>query len=207
MVYSYLKNQYKDGEPIFLSDIQIDGMSDENLRYHLKNLTDKGVINRFDSGVYYFPQKDILNKNVKLSSDTVVLYKYIKRNGITIGFYSGFTLANRFGISTQVPYKEEITSNNAPAVVREISIGKRDYIIRRPVVPITTENMYVLQLLDCLKDIEKTSEIDIKECGKILIEYVKRHHITKEMIDKYISNYPLKVFKSIYDTEVTYALT
>lgn len=204
MVYSYLKNQYKEGEPIFLTDIQIDGMSEENLRYHLKKLTDQGRISRFDSGVYYLPKKGLLNEQIKLSAETVTVHKYINRHGKYIGYYSGYTLANRLGLSTQVPFKEEITSNYAPAIVREIAVGNRKYIIRRPIVPITEENVYVLQFLDCLKDIGKSSEVDSKECGKILTQYAKRHHITKEMIDKYIDYYPLKIFKAIYDTEVKY---
>lgn len=205
MVYSYLKEHYNVGEPIFLTDIRIDGISDENLRYHLKTLTDQGLISRFDSGIYYMPKKDILNERVKLSPDTVAVCKYINRNGEISGFYSGYSFANRLGISTQVPYKEEITSNFAPAVVREVAIGKRKYIIRRPVVPITNENKYVLQFLDCLRDIEKTSELDMKECGKILKKYAEKYGITKAKIDKYISYYPIKVFKSIYDTEVKFA--
>ena len=204
MVYSYLKNNYKEGEPVFLTDIQIDGMSEENLRYHLKSLTDQGLINRFDSGIYYLPKKSLLDEPVKISAETVTMHKYINRRGKSVGYYSGYTLANRLGISSQVPFKEEITSNYAPAVVREIVVGNRRYILRRPVVPVTEENIYVLQLLDCLKDIEKSSEIDPRECGKILTQYAEKHHITKAMVDKYIGHYPLKVFKAIYDTEVKY---
>lgn len=204
MVYSYLKNRYKEGEPIFLTDIQIDGMSGENLRYHLKRLTDQGCISRFDSGIYYMPKKGLLNEQMKISAETVTVHKYINRRGKYIGYYSGYTLANQLGLSTQVPLKEEITSNYAPAAVREIVVGNRKYIIRRPVVPVTEENVYVLQLLDCLKDLDKSSEIDSKECGKILTQYAEKHHITKAMIDKYIDYYPLKVFKAIYDTEVKY---
>ena len=34
-----------------------------------------------------------------------------------IGYYSGHTLANRMGLSTQIPFTKEITSNLAPAPV------------------------------------------------------------------------------------------
>ena len=44
MLLDYLIENYEKGEPIFLTDIAIDGMSDENIRYHLKKLTDDGVI-------------------------------------------------------------------------------------------------------------------------------------------------------------------
>ena len=83
------------------------------------------------------------------------MHKYILRRGKRIGYYSGYTLANRMGLSTQVPFTIEITSNYAPAQVRELTIKNHKYIIRRPVVEVTEENVTVLQFLDCLKDITR----------------------------------------------------
>lgn len=124
--------------------------------------------------------------------------------GKRVGFYSGYTLANRLGLSTQVPIKEEITSNYAPAQVREVSIKNQKYLIRRPAVTITEENAYVLQLLDCLKDIDKSAEEDMKKCGKILTNYANEHRITREQVDKLLAYYPLKIYKAIYETGVKY---
>ena len=39
MVLEYLKKNYIKGEPIFLADICIPDMTEENLRYHLKKHT------------------------------------------------------------------------------------------------------------------------------------------------------------------------
>lgn len=204
MLFKYLKENYIPGEPIFSGDIDIPEMTDENIRYHLKKLTDDGILCRFEAGVYYFPKKDILGDNIKLSAETVVLHKYIKRKGKRIGYYSGYTLANHMGLSTQVPFVEEITSNYAPAVVREITVENRRYIIRRPVVDVTEENVFTLQMLDCLKDIEKCAEEDLTICGKILTDYATQNAITKNKIDELINNYPMKIYKAIYDTGVKY---
>lgn len=204
MLYEYLKENYKIGEPIFLADIEIPGISEENLRYHMKKLTDDGIISRFEAGIYYFPKLDILGEKIKLSAETVATHKYIKRRGKRVGYYSGFSLANRMGLSTQVPYTVEITSNYAPAQVRELIIKNRKYIIRRPVVEVTDDNVTVLQFLDCLKDIEKCAEEDMVVCGRILSEYAKRNAITKKRVDEYIVNYPIKIYKAIYETGVEY---
>ena len=204
MLYDYLIKNYIPGEPIFSSDICIPDYTDENLRYHLKKLTDDGIICRFESGVYYLPKKNIFGEQMILSAETVALHKYISRKGKRVGYYSGYTLANRMGLSTQVPFTVEITSNYAPALVREMTIKNRKYIIRRPSVEITDENVNVLQLLECLKDIEKCAEEEPEVCGKILSAYVKNHGITKSMIDKFISNYPLKIYKAIYETGIEY---
>ena len=204
MLYQYIKENYEPGEPIFAVDIEISGFSEENLRYHFKKLTDEGYICRFDSGVYYLPKIDFLGEKMILSADTVAIHKYIRRRGKRIGYYSGYTLANRMGLSTQVPMKEEITSNYAPAPVRELAIRDHRYIIRRPVIPVTEENVLILQFLDCLKDIEKCAEEDMEVCGKILSEYAEKHGITKTRIDRFIEYYPLKIYKSIYETGVRY---
>lgn len=204
MLYEYLKENYELGEPIFSGDIEIPGLSEENLRYHLKKLTDDGIISRFEAGVYYFPKKDILGERMNLSVETVATHKYIKRRGKRVGYYSGYTLANRMGLSTQVPFTVEITSNYAPAQVRELTIKNRKYIVRRPIVEVTEDNVTVLQFLDCLKDIEKCAEEEMDVCGRILSEYARHNAITKKRVDEFIANYPVKIYKAIYETGVEY---
>ena len=204
MLYEYLKQNYMPGEPIFSGDIEIPGMTEENLRYHLKKLTDDGIISRFETGIYYIPKLDILGERIGLSSETVAVHKYIKRRGKRVGYYSGFTLANRMGLSTQVPFTVEITSNYAPAQVRELTIKNRKYVVRRPIVEVTEENVAVLQFLDCLKDVEKCAEEKMDVCGKILSEYARHNDITKKRVDELIANYPMKIYKAIYETGVEY---
>ena len=204
MLYDYLIKNYALGEPIFASDILLPDMTEENLRYHLKKMTDDGRICRFEPGVYYFPKKNLLGERQLLSADTVAVHKYIIRRGKRVGYYSGYTLANRMGLSTQVPFIEEITSNYAPAAVRELKIQNRSYIIRRPAVEVTEENAMVLQFLDCLKDIDKCAEENPENCGKILTQFAIEHQITREKVDRVIVEYPMKIYKAIYETGVEY---
>ena len=105
MIEQYLLENYEKGEPIFLSDLCMEGMTEENLRYHLKRMTDDGKISRFAPGIYYCPKTNLLGEKQILSPETVALHKYIRRKGKRFGFYSGYTLANRLGLSTQVPFK------------------------------------------------------------------------------------------------------
>lgn len=74
----------------------------------------------------------------------VARYKYISRRGVVYGFYSGNIFANQLGISTQVPNKVEIVSNKAK--VCEVLSGNRVFIVRKPIVLVTRDNVYVLQL-------------------------------------------------------------
>lgn len=204
MLYEYLKSNYALGEPIFTDDIEMPGMTEGNLRYHLKKLTDDGSLCRFEPGVYYFPKMNIFGEPMPLSADTVAVHKYIIRRGKRVGYYSGYTLANRMGLSTQVPFTEEITSNYAPAVVRELTIKNRKYVLRRPIVEVTEENVQVLQFLDCLKDVDRYAEESLDVCGHILTKYAMEHEITKTRIDRYITNYPIRIYKAMYETGVKY---
>lgn len=204
MLLEYLKNNYHPGEPIFTTDIKIPDLSEKNLRYHLRKLTEDGTLCRFEPGVYYFPKTSIFGELIELSPETVVLYKYILKDGKRIGYYSGFTFVNNLGLSTQVPYVKEIVSNNAPAPYREVTIGNRQFILRRPVVEINDSNVHTLQFLDCLKDIDKCAEEPMLRCGEVLSEYATKYHISRNEVNEYIEQYPLKIYKSIYETEVKY---
>ena len=90
MLHEYLKGNYELGEPIFSGDISIPGLSEENLRYHLKRLTDDGILCRFESGIYYFPKTEMFGERMALTADTVALHKYVRRRGKRVGYSSGY---------------------------------------------------------------------------------------------------------------------
>lgn len=198
MLYEYLRDIYNPGEPIFLQDIKIGGMSDANVRKNMKKLTDIGKVIRYEQGVYYIPKISKLNGGASLAPDIVARYKYISRLGRIMGYYAGHTLANKIGISSQVPLKEEITSNNMAAIVREVSVGNRLYVVRKPPVEVDESNHIVLQLLEVLKDIDeyRDEEQNVREC---VVDYIKKFQVTRELVDRYIGYFPLKVYKAIYE--------
>ena len=83
----------------------------------------------------------------------VARYRFISKGDNVDGFYAGNTFANQIGISTQVPQAIEIVSNKV-LDDGEVLIGKRRFDVRKPVVPVTKENVYVLQMLELLKNLE-----------------------------------------------------
>lgn len=125
MLYEFLKDNYKEAEPIFFSDIVIKGITKSAVNQQLKKLCDEGKLQKYENGIYYLPKKSRLKTNVGVNADTVARYKYVSRGGKVDGFYSGNTFANQLGISTQVPNKVEIVSNNIAAKVREVPIETR----------------------------------------------------------------------------------
>ena len=207
MLYEFLKNNYKEAEPIFFSDIVIEGITKSAVNQQLKKLCDEGKLQKYENGIYYLPKKSRLKTNVGVNADMVARYKYVSRGGKVDGFYSGNTFANQLGISTQVPNKVEIVSNNMAAKIREIPIGKRTFIVRRPVVPINDENVYVLQLLDLLKNLDMYLDESYDVAHDKVSQFVQIHGITKNDVDSYIREFPIAIFKSFNFSLLLNALT
>ena len=198
MLYQYLVEKYKPNEPIFVSDINLP-ISDGHLRQMFKNLCDDGLVKRFDTGVYYIPKESRLKGGVPLGADTVAKAKYISRNGNIDGYYAGYTFANQLGLSVQVPYVTEIVSNNASARVREINMKGKRIVLRKSRTQITKENCRVLQFLDLLKDIDTYIDCSAEDASERLMNYIRTESITRNDIDKYISQFPVKVYKNMYE--------
>lgn len=85
-----------------------------------------------------------------------------------------------------------------------MTIKNRKYILRRPVAEVTDENVAVLQLWDCLKELERCAEEEPEVCGRILTGYAREHALTKSAADRFLASYPLKIYKAIYETGVEY---
>ena len=205
MLYGYLIENFKPYEPIFTADIDI-AMVGNSLRPKLKELCDSGKLCRYEAGVYYLPGKMKLKGLTPISASAVARSKYVNRRGKVRGYYSGYTFANQIGLSLQVPYVQEIVTNEASAKVREIDIKGQKFIIRKPKAEVTEENVYTLQFLDFLSDIDKYLDGSSENILDKLEKLIRDEKITKELIDTYINLYPTKVYKNLYETGVVYAI-
>ena len=205
MLYDYLIKNYKSYEPIFTSDIDLD-IPGNTLRPLLKGLVDAGKLCRYDAGIYYLPGTTKLKGLVPISANTVAKCKYISKRGKVRGYYSGYTFANQIGLSLQVPYVQEIVSNEASAKIREIEIKGQKFILRKPKTEITEENYRVLQFLDFLVDLDKYLDGSVENVSDRLIKIINDEKITKKLIDTYINLYPIKIYKNLYETGLVYAI-
>ena len=198
MLLDFLKSKFGPGKPIFTEDAEPLGLSAGNLRQQFKKLVDAGELSRFEPGVYFLPDPN--HEYYPISSNMVAEYKYITDGDEIYGYYSGYTFANQLGLCLQVPYKEEIVTNNTTAIAREVKVGKIPFYIRRAKVAVTKENHNVLQLLDLLKDVEEYTDYCCEEeAPDIIRRHILRNKILRADVDKYIENFPLKTYKYIYD--------
>ena len=53
-ILDYVINNYNIGEPIFITDIQIEGISSDNLKQQLKRLTDIKELQRYEKVIVTF---------------------------------------------------------------------------------------------------------------------------------------------------------
>lgn len=201
MLLEFLKSKFGPGKPIFTEDAEPLGLSAGNLRQQFKKLVDSGELFRYEPGVYFLPGPN--HEYYSISSNMVAEYKYITNGDEIYGYYSGYTFANQLGLCLQVPYKEEIVTNNATAIAREVKVGNIPFYIRRAKVAVTKENRNVLQLLDLLKDVEEYTDYCCEEeAPDIIRRHILRNKILRADVDKYIENFPIKTYKSIYDLKL-----
>ena len=195
MLYNYIKEHYMEAEPIFLSDLLRTNITELDLNQQLKKLCEKGLLQQYDEEVYFIPKKSKLNLTVGPNADMVARYRFISKGDNVDGFYAGNTFANQLGISVQVPYVIEIVSNNI-SDDGEVLIGNRRFVVRKPVVPITKENVRVLQMLELLKNLDAYTDCPYEEVREKFVEYISIYGIRKSDVGLYINQYPESV--SIY---------
>ena len=197
MVFDYIINNYKNGEPIFLSELP--GESKDYLRQEMKLLVDEGKLERLYNGVYYIPYITILGTKGRISIEKYIEKKYLSENGRIAGYITGLQLANKYGFTTQVPSCYEICSNKATTKQRRQEIDGNTIVVYKPVVSITEKNKTALQFLDLMAVIDKYSEISGAELIGKLKKYVNSVKLDFAVVKEYLSFYPDKVYRNIYD--------
>ena len=197
MVYTYIIENYNNGEPIFLSELP--GNSKDYLRQEMKQLVDDGKLERLYNGVYYLPYTTILGTKGKVSMDRYIEKKYLNAGGSTSGYVTGLQLANQYGFTTQNPSCYEVCSNEATTKQRKQSVDGNTIIIYKPVVNITDKNRSALQFLDLMSVVDKYSEISGAALMKALKRFVAAAKVDFTEVKKLLPLYPDRVYRNIYE--------
>lgn len=197
MLREYINNNYQDGEPILLEEIEY--KNKDALRQEMKRLTDNGFLVRAYNGVYYKTYKTIFNTIGKMSIDQYINKKYINNSSSRNGFISGLSLANKYGFTTQVPSQIEITSNNATTKQRKVEIDGHILVVYSPVIKINEKNISSLQFLDLILNIDKYSELDEEDLKQKLKDFVKKTNVDFNIVKSIINLYPDRIYKNIYN--------
>lgn len=206
MLFEYLREIYGENEPIFVSDIEYNGMSDNYIRQQVKKLTDAGLLKRYDTGIYFIPKKSIFKSGTQLSMNRVIERKYLQDKNERCGYVSGVAFANQLGITTQVSMICEVVTNKATNDRREITLANSRVIIRRPRTPVNEQNYRILQFLDLMKDIDYFAEVTGEELQKCLCAYLEANSIRFADLEKYLGYYPDKIYRNLFETRLLYGI-
>lgn len=198
MLYNYLTQNFSPGEIIQVSDILTDTPV-STVRWQLKQLVDAGKLIRIENGIYCLPKKSRLGLTVIPDAQEVANAKFIERNKTRVGYFSGAYFANQIGISTQLPFELEIVTNEAGNPVRRVQICGKSFVIRKSDFFIDNDNYKILRLLDLLKNFEGYNELEKSQAREKIASYISTNGIRKSEVDKYLSRYPDKTYRSIYE--------
>ena len=200
-LYNDLLQKFGYNEPILTNEISYGSYSKPWIYQELNRLVKSGEIIRFDKGVYYIPTQTRLGKSL-LDPRKVIEKKYISSCGEVFGFYSGSTMLNRIGLSTQVPNVIEIYTNNESANVREVSVGKQTVMLRRARVEISKDNADTLCFLEMMNSI--TPAFLDEEKKTILSKFIRESGISRKAVTEYSKYFPDKALRNLIESEVIY---
>lgn len=202
MFYDYLLQTFGKNEPIFVSDIKFDGMTENNIRQQILYCVSSGKLRRYDTGIYYIPEESIFKSGSQLSQNSVIEKKFLISDNERFGYISGINFANMIGITSQVPASCEVVTNKASKEYRETKLASAKIILRKPRVEINDANYKSLQFLDLLKDIDLYSELEGKELNKKILAYMNKAGITFSDLKDFLSLYPDKIYRNMYNVGV-----
>ena len=185
-------------KPLFIEDFVNEETNYDTAKTLLSNYVKTGDIRRYSQGIYYIPKKTVLGYS-SLSFESIIERKYIFEDKKVFGYYSGNSLLNMIGLSTQVPNIPEITTNNEATRKRKVKIGKRYVIVRKSDIEINNDNVLYLQFLDIFRyaDIEQ-----IKENKDKVASFFDENRLKFKKLIEYEKLVPMKLRKALRRSEI-----
>lgn len=195
-IIGILKAKYAENEPISIEDIRfaLPQLTRGRIYQILDELIDKGELKRFKQGVYYIPTQTILGESL-LDPRKVINQKYISDGLNYYGYYTGLSLLNAFGLTTQVANILEIRTNREATNSRTVIIGSQKVIIKRSRIEINNENYDAVMLLEIF-NLLNSADIAFMDFSRV-IEFIKAKNLTYEIINKYVQYMPAKAIKNL----------
>lgn len=207
MLVSRLEKRFGYDKPIFTEDI-FECMKDysrQRVYQLIAEAIKKGMLVRFDTGIYYLPTETEFGRSV-LTVNEVVNRKYISDNGETFGIYGKYVIDLNFLLSYQVPNTIEVITNKESRDVREIEIRGRKVILRKSRLPITSENESAYTLMELFNGIDMRQYRENSMVRESISSYIKEKKINSETIYSMASSFPARTMKNLATSGVLYEI-
>ena len=203
---SRLKKKFQTNEPIFTEEILATWSEYSRPRVFqlLKEFCENGAIVKYAIGVYYLPSLSFWGASLPLSAVKVAEKRYLQTNGQVFGYYSGLTLLNMVGLTNQVPNIREIVTVNEATRVREVTIGKTKFLVRRAKTEITDQNASILQILEIFNTINQPLE---KYQTDNILALAGNRQIDGKLATKCAKYYPKRALQNLRNSEIGHVFT
>lgn len=207
MLVSRLEKKYGYDVPIFTEDIFecMNDYSRQRIYQLIKEALEKGILVRFDTGVYYLPTKTEFGFST-ISVDEVVYKKYISNNNETFGIYGKDIIDLNFLLSYQVPNSIEVITNKESRDVREIEIKGRRVILRKSRLEITKNNVKTYIFMELFNNINLRKYKEDLMAQDSVKKYIKKNKINNKKIYELAKFFPAKTMKNLALSGVLYEI-
>jgi len=179
-------NTFTEGYVFSYMDIDGPSKNREAIIKSLNRLVEKGIIDKLAKGKFYKPT---LSEYGRLGPDVNEIVKdLLESKGEIIGYLTGFSVFNKYGLTTQISNTVQIGRNTfKPTLKRDIYTIQ--FVLQKNVI--TKENIKILQVLDCLKMLKRipdtTKNGSLSVLGRIIRKYNKTD---REMLIELSMKYP-----------------
>ena len=139
-------SKFADGVVFTAEDFPIPLDKQNTVTKVLNNMVAAGQVRRLCKGRFYKPQ---MSKFGELPPDTYQTVKdLLEKHGKIIGYLTGYSIFNKFGLTTQVPVVLQIAVRKEKKPITRGNY-RISFIIQQNTI--TKDNVPILQLLDCLR--------------------------------------------------------
>lgn len=200
-----LKTKYGTNEPIFFEEIaDVVGNYTRGRIYQLiKPALESGELVRFGYDCYYIPTQTPFGISL-LNPRKIIEKKYISNDGEIFGYYTGLTLLNSFGVTTQMPNILEIYTNNESTKSRRVEIDNQAVIVKRARATINNSNyreMMILELFNLAGE-----QLKDYDTARKVIDYINQNNIRIKDIMRYADSVPNRAIANFMTSEVPNAI-
>ena len=177
---------FKEGYVFSYMDIEGASKNREAIIKSLNRLVEKGIIDKLAKGKFYKPTK---SEYGRLGLDVNEVVKdLLESKGEIIGYLTGFSVFNKYGLITQISNTVQIGRNTfKPSLKRDIYTIQ--FVLQKNII--TKENVKILQVLDCLKMLKGIPDTTKNNLLSVLGRIIRKYNKTdREMLIQLSMKYP-----------------
>lgn len=198
--------ELEDGKLFTYDDIPISNKS--TVAIELSRLLKKGVIKKISKGKFYKPKNRVFGE-VGPNSNEKVLSLLKSSDGTS--YETGFNSFRKLGLTTQVANEITIASDKLYKKVKLDNVNIK-FVPKR--INVKDDEVYLLQILDALKDIKRIPASTPSDIIKYLKEILKKESIENQIkLTKFALKYTPRtrallgaIFKDIGNRNCAYEL-